>query len=92
MKIQEIGKSKGRFTSGCRAGISKSSSVLQEVGNDIDDHERRMKKLLLVTMKLTHSYVILHPLGDQPGHSRARLGEAWLIRELGLIKHAHEQS
>ena len=43
-----------------------------------------MEKLFLMTMKLTHSYVILHPLGDEPGHNRARLGGAWLIRELGL--------
>ena len=37
-----------------------------------------------MSMKLTHSYVILHPLGNQPGHNRAPLVEAWLTRELGL--------
>ena len=62
------------------AGVSKSSTILGEIDND----ERRMIELGLMTRKLAHSYVIVKPLGDEPGHNRARLGEAWLIRELGL--------
>jgi hypothetical protein len=70
------------------AGVSKRSTILGEIDND----ELRMKELFLMTRKLAHSFVILHPLGDQPGHNRARLGEAWLIRELGLNTLMNERN
>ena len=70
------------------AGVSKSSTILGEIDND----ERRMIELGLMTRKLAHSYVILKPLGDEPGHNRARLGEAWLIRELGLNTLMNERN
>ena len=54
------------------AGVSKRSTILGEIDND----ERRMKELGLMTRKLAHSFVILDSLGDEPGHNRARLGEA----------------
>ena len=62
------------------AGISKRSTILGEIDND----EKRMIELGSMTRRLGHKYVVLKTLADQPGHDRARFGESWLIRQLGL--------
>ena len=62
------------------AGTNKSSTILGE----IDNEEKRMVKLNLMTRRLGHKYVVLKTLADQPGHDRARFGESWLTRQLGL--------
>jgi hypothetical protein len=61
-------------------GFSKSSTVQGEIDND----EERMKNLGRFTEKIAQHYMILKPLDGEPGHWRARFGEAWLIRKLGL--------
>ena len=61
-------------------GFSVSSTVQGEIDND----EKRMKDLGRMTEKIAQHYMILEPLDGEPGHWRARFGEAWLIRKLSL--------
>ena len=62
------------------AGISKRSTILGEIDND----EKRMIELGSMARRLGHKYVVLKTPADQPGHDRARFGESWLTRQLGL--------
>ena len=71
----------------CRSGLAsistgKASTILGEIDND----EPQMIKFELMARELARTYVILNTMDNQPGHHRARFGESWLIRQLGLCR------
>ena len=67
-------------------GYSKCSTVQGEIDND----EKRMKDEGKITEKIAQCFMILNPLDGEPGHWRARFGEAWLIRKLSLDRLLNE--
>ena len=49
------------------ADISKASIIFGEIDND----EKRMNELKLMTRRLDQQYMILNTLDDEPGHNRS---------------------
>mmetsp|Transcript_23446 Transcript_23446/g.44125 ORF Transcript_23446/g.44125 Transcript_23446/m.44125 type:complete len:255 (+) Transcript_23446:894-1658(+) len=69
------------------AGESKGSTIQGEIDND----EKRMLELGLMTEKVAQKFLVLRPLNGVPGHDRGRFGEAWLIRRLLLRRLMNER-
>ena len=63
------------------AGLSKSSTIVGEIERD----RKRLIYLGKMSEKVDDRFCVLQSLETgETGHSRARLAETWLIRELGL--------
>ncbi|GMI50675.1 hypothetical protein ScalyP_jg9522 [Parmales sp. scaly parma] len=69
------------------SGFSKKSTPQSEIDND----ENRLMKEGRMQKKVAQKYLVLSPFDGEPGHNRARLGESWLIRQLGLDRLINER-